>query len=123
MEDQRFGGSEILLFGFAGLFAVRTDAWVFARNPFLPAFDLVDCSENLLRFPAPLPNPGIQVLQQWLMMAARHGHFGMEELRQAVEAISQARQEIGAGPYNFHYSLKVFPKAVALTDSKHWSGR
>jgi hypothetical protein len=34
-------------------------------------------------------------------MAARYGHFGMDELRCAVEAISQAPPEIGTGSPQF----------------------
>jgi integrase len=46
-------------------------------------------------------------------MAARYGHFGMDELRGAVEAISQAPPEIGMG----------YPQFSPQSDSKTESGR
>ena len=52
-------------------------------------------------------------------MAARYGHFGIEELRGAVEAISSNVAGIpflGQGPYNFHYTQRRLPAGITVTD-------
>ena len=80
---------------------------------------------------ARVPLPIIAKIVGWTTgtmakMAASYGHFGIEELRVAVEAISSNGAEASvfrAESHNFHYTLKPIPAANALTERKVWSGR
>jgi hypothetical protein len=71
---------------------------------------------------ARVPLPIIAKIVGWApgtmaKMAVRYGHFGIEELRGAVEAISNNGGSLfGHSPYSFHYIHRRIPAAVALTD-------
>ena len=59
-------------------------------------------------------------------MAARYGHFGIEECVgqwKPSAGTGQKRAFFGQSPYNFHYTRKPIPAANALTERKVWSGR
>jgi hypothetical protein len=75
---------------------------------------------------ARVPRPIIAKIVGWsagtmAKMAAQYGHFGMEELRGAVEAISSPK--IGEGTRNFHRNRMSSMETKKLTNRKEWSGR
>jgi hypothetical protein len=73
---------------------------------------------------ARIPLPIIAKIVGWApgtmaKMAARYGHFGIEELRGAVETISSNGVEARAfrpGSRQFSYTQKRIPTAIARTD-------